>query len=255
MHLPHLTPVVLTYNEEANIARCLQQLTWAAQVIIVDSGSTDRTLEIIATFPNAKVLTRPFDNHTAQWNYGCQHAATDWILSLDADYILTPELIAELTASQPPADLAAYYISFVYCLNGSPLRGTLYPPRAALFQKARCTYIPDGHTQLLQVNGPHASLTHKILHDDRKSLRRWLTSQQNYAALEAAHLCEPATGPTGLADRLRLMIWPAAPAAFFFTLLGKGLIFDGWPGLYYSLQRTYAELLLSLELLDRKVMR
>jgi hypothetical protein len=56
-----------------------------------------------------------------------------------------------------------------------------------------------------------------------------------------------------MADRLRRMIWPAAPAAFLYTLLLKGVILDGWPGWFYALQRTYAELVLSLILLERKI--
>jgi hypothetical protein len=108
----------------------------------------------------------------------------------------------------------------------------------------------------VKINGIVFDLNGKIHHADRKPLRRWLNSQKKYAALEAEKLAQPdAAQHGGMADRLRRMIWPAAPAAFFYTLLVKGLILDGWPGFYYVLQRTYAELLLSLELLERRVMR
>src|SRR5262249_35942549 len=84
-------------------------------------------------------------------------------------------------------------------------------------------------------------------------LSRWLESQCNYARLEAQKLIEDANGPQSMADRLRMWIWPAAPAAFLYTLFFKGCLFDGWPGWFYALQRTYAELLLSLELLDHRL--
>jgi hypothetical protein len=91
------------------------------------------------------------------------------------------------------------------------------------------------------------------LHDDRKPLTRWLDSQRAYAKLEAGFL--QAKDPKTLTwpDRLRHWIWPAAPAAFLYTLLVKGCLLDGWPGWFYALQRTYAELLLSLELLARRL--
>lgn len=251
MNLESITPLILTWNEAPNLRRCLDGLRWAKRVVVLDSGSTDRTLEICAVYPNVAVFSRPFDNHTAQWNHAVGLAETDRVLSLDADYAIPGEFVREIEAIPDDCGEAAWFAPFRFLVHGRPLRGSLYPPRAVLFDRTRCRYIADGHTQLLEIDGEAGTLRSRIDHDDRKPLSRWLESQRNYALLEAEKLL--AEGPSGLADRLRLRVWPAAPAAFLYILFAKGVILDGWAGWFYALQRTYAELLLSLFLLDRKL--
>src|SRR5689334_1317874 len=101
--LNRITPVLLTHNEEDNIARTLSCLGWAKRVVIVDSGSTDETLRILAKFPNVHVFNRPFDTHAKQWRFAVDETQieTDWILRLDADYYLTDVLIKELDQLDP----------------------------------------------------------------------------------------------------------------------------------------------------------
>lgn len=254
MDLSTITPLILTWNEEPNLARCLAGLAWAEKVIVVDSGSTDDSLAICAEFPNVEVVVRPFDNHTAQWNYGLDAVPTRWVLSLDADYMIHEDFVRELTGlPEAPAE-SAFYARFRYLVHGRPLRGTLYPPRAVLYDRDKCRYVADGHTQMLAIEGASGHLASTIDHDDRKPLSRWLDSQIKYARLEAEKL-ESESHPTGVPDRLRKMIWPAAPAAFLYTLLAKGVILDGWQGLFYGLQRTYAELVLSLIILEKRILR
>jgi len=154
---------------------------------------------------------------------------------------------------QPTDDVDAYFAQFTYCILGRPLRGALYPVRAVLFRKELCRYVPDGHTQLLRVNGRTACLNGRILHDDRKPLERWFASQLRYSALEARHLTETPASKLNRADRIRRKIVMAPALVFFHTLLGKGLILDGWPGWFYVFQRALAEILLSLQLMEDKL--
>ena len=249
----HITTLILTFNEAPNIRRTLDRLGWAKEIVVVDSFSTDETLEIVRCFPQARIIRRAFDDHTSQWNHGLEQCSGPWVLSLDADYILSDELMRELKDFEPPAnDCAAYYANFQYHIQGRPLRGTLYPPRAVLFRKDRCRYMQDGHTQKLSVNGATGWLRGHIYHDDRKPLGRWLWAQDCYATLEAKHLLE--TPPSGLnrRDRIRRCIVFAPPLVLFYTLLGQRLILDGWPGWYYVFQRTLAEMILSLRLMEEK---
>lgn len=249
----NLTPVVLTYNEAPNIGRLLDSLRWGAQIVVVDSVSTDKTEEIARGFDNVMFTQRVFEQHAAQWNFGIAQTCTDWVLALDADYSLPDDFVDELRKLVPSDNVSAYFARFRYCIAGRTLRGTLYPPRAVLFRKSRCRYVQDGHTQILEINGATEMLNSYLLHDDRKPLTRWLDSQRKYAELEAREFIERPRERRSTADRLRRCIWPAAPAAFFYTLLVKGCLFDGWPGWFYALQRTYAELLLSLHLLDHRL--
>jgi len=152
--LENLTPLVLTYNEEPNIGRTLEKLSWASTVFVIDSFSDDKTLEIIAQYPNVRMFQRHFDNFADQWNFGISYIDTDWVLSLDADYLLSDELVREMSVLPATPNLNAYYIEFKYCVGGKALRGSLLPPRCALFRKSKASYINDGHTQMLKVEGP-----------------------------------------------------------------------------------------------------
>ena len=86
--LDAITPVLLTYNEAPNIARTLQHLSWARDIVVVDSGSTDGTLDILANMPRVRVFSRPFDTHHAQWRFATEETdiATAWLLRLDAGW-------------------------------------------------------------------------------------------------------------------------------------------------------------------------
>src|ERR1044072_2690139 len=106
--LEQITPLILTYNEAANIARTLEQLRWARDIVVVDSFSNDETLEIISRYPQARVFQRKFDNFASQCNYGLTETGiqTEWVLNLDADYLLTAELSDELAKLTPQNDVA-----------------------------------------------------------------------------------------------------------------------------------------------------
>jgi glycosyltransferase involved in cell wall biosynthesis len=250
MKLEDITPLILTYNEEPNLARTLSRLAWAPEVVVLDSGSTDATHEIAASFPNVRFEVRAFDDHTTQWNFGVDACRTAWALALDADYVLGIGFEEEMARLDGSAD--AYNAAFRYLISGQALRGSLYPPRAVLFAKARCHYVQDGHTQLLNVQGTLGNLKTKIDHDDRKPLTRWLSSQDKYAQLEAEKLSTANPAKLRLQDKLRLTCWAAVPASLVFTLLVKGTLWDGWRGWYYALQRVLAEMLLALRLLERR---
>lgn len=248
-----VTPVILTYNEEANLARCLDHLRWAERVVVLDSLSSDGTVSIARSFPNVQLEQRRFDDHTTQWNHGLGLASTGWVLSLDADYMVPDGFPDELRAlaSEPRED--AFFTRFRYCIAGRPLRAALYPPRAVLFRKDRCRYMPDGHTQTLHIPGPTGMLRSVIDHDDRKPLSRWFVSQDQYSRLEVTKLRNTAAGDLRLQDRLRLTMVAAPVATFCYCLLVKGLILDGWRGWYYTWQRVLAEVMLALRLLEARL--
>lgn len=255
MDLHSITPVILTFDEEPNIARTLSALGWATDIVVLDSGSSDRTVEIAGTHPNVRVLSRAFDAHANQWNFALRESGirTDWVLSLDADYVMTPELVDELRGLQTAPEVAGYQTSFVYCVAGRPLRGSVYPPVTTLFRRALGEYRQDGHTQRLDVKGRVDALRSPILHDDRKSVRHWLASQNRYMELEAAKLCDSPAGALTAPDRIRKLVFLAPFLVFFYALFVKGAILDGRAGLYYALQRSVAEMILSLHLMHRKL--
>lgn len=252
--LDKITVLILTYNEGPNIGRTLEGVAWANRIVVVDSGSTDETASIVRMCPQAELVTRPFDTHHAQWNFGldiCRGA--EWVLALDADYRLDAALRSEMAALTPADDIGGYRSYFRYCVGGRALRANLYPPVVVLFRRSRAYYTQSGHTQRLVTSGRIADLRNKIDHDDRKPLSRWLASQQNYAKLEADHLLSMPRSGLRRSDRIRLVGWAAPPLVFLYALIVKGCVLDGWPGWFYVLQRTLAESLIALEVVDRRL--
>lgn len=242
--LKAITPIVLTFNEEANIQRTLKALTWANEVLVVDSFSNDATLFICQQFKNVRLIQREFDTSAHQCNFALsQDIKTEWVLSMDADYVLSPELIVELEGLQAPPTLHGYRINFDYLIGGKKLRRSLYPPRTALYRRKYARYLQDGHTQRVIIQGEVGKLSAKIQHDDRKPYARWLNSQKSYAKQEAIKLRESPWSTLSLQNKLRKL--GIAPLAILpYTLFFKALILDGSPGLQYTRQRFVAEICL-----------
>ncbi len=249
-----ITVMILTFNEAPNIRRTLEKLTWAGDIVVIDSGSTDGTLDILREHANVRVLTRVFDTFANQCNYGLEHVRTEWVLSLDADYVLTPAFVDELHNLEPRDGQAGWKAQFIYCVHGRRLRSSLYPPRSVLYRRKLACYEDDGHGHRVSLKGSVQMLKSSILHDDRKPLSRWFTAQITYANHEALKLGVASPQELNRADRIRRMIWCAPLLVLVYTLFLKRLILDGWPGWFYAFQRMLAETLLSLRLLEQKWM-
>lgn len=248
--LEEITPLILTFNEAPNIDRTLKRLTWATQIVVIDSYSTDETLDVLQLYPQIQLFQRKFDTHAHQWNYGLEQVKTAWVLSLDADYLLTEDLVAEIKELPKDTLIDSYQVRFKYCVFGKPLRATLLPPRDVLFKKEKSFYIDDGHTQRLRVNGQVSQLSSYIYHDDRKPLSRWLWAQDRYMRLEAKKLLETPASELSFSDRIRRYKIFAPFLVFTYCLIINQGILDGWAGLYYTFQRTLAEILLSIHLIE-----
>src|SRR3979411_692006 len=104
-----LTALVLTRNEEANIERTLRAIQWIDNVLILDSFSSDRTLEIARkTRPNVESAQGESDTHATQWNFGLGQVQTEWVFTIDADYQISPELAVEIQSLDPRPDIVGY---------------------------------------------------------------------------------------------------------------------------------------------------
>ncbi len=251
MQLENITPLILTYNEAPNIERTLQQLDWASRIVVIDSFSTDDTPAILRRYSNIQIYERAFDSFANQCNFGLTHILTEWTLSLDADYVVSTELIAEVQNLTLNPDLNGLRAPFQYCVLGTPLRGTLLPPRTVLYRTEKAIYHNDGHAHRVHIDGRVGQLKNPILHDDRKSLQHWLWAQDRYAVLEAQKLVATPADQLNLADKLRKTKILAPPVVFLYCLILKGGLLDGWRGWYYAWQRMLAEILLALRLIEQ----
>lgn len=254
--LDQITPLILTYNEAPNLERTMRKLSWAKDIVVVDSFSDDETAVIAQSFPQTRLFERRFDTHQNQWTFGLTQTdiKTPWVLALDADYVLTDELIDELESLEPEPAINGYRVHFIYCLDGKPLRSGIYPPVNVLYRASEAIYEQDGHTHRIKINGRVSQLHSTILHDDRKSLRRWFHSQVTYAELEARKLLSGNTN-LSLADRIRRWRILAPIGVVLYCLVWRGGLLDGWRGFFYAFQRGIAELMLSLYLIAATLSR
>ncbi|MCU1625050.1 MAG: glycosyl transferase [Frankiales bacterium] len=253
--LTQVTPLILTFDEAPNIARCLERLDWAADIVVLDSGSTDATQAICRAHPRVRLFVRPFDDHASQWNYGLEQTgiATPWVLGLDCDYMVTVEATREIDVLTPSQDIGGYWTPFRYAMLGRILRSGIYPPVIALFRRGAGRYVQDGHTQRMAVDGAVGRLRAPFIHDDRKPFSRWVRSQIAYARLEADKLV--AAPPSGFRGWLRTRTPFAVFSVGFYCLIVRGGLFDGPGGWLYGLQRMIAEGLISAAYLDSKLRR
>lgn len=209
-----IAAIILTLNEAPNIERVLSKLGDMDEVYVIDSGSTDDTAMICARFSNVRFVVNPFVSHEAQWRFGIARMQAnalasgrqpkDWVLTLDADYVLSECLIQEIKALTPPETIAGYACAFQFWIDAGPVPASLYPPRVVLFRPTHAQYYMRGHTQLLRLNGAQSTLKGVIYHDDRKSWARFLSNQRKYAVLEAAHLRRVAWSELRVQDKVRL---------------------------------------------------
>lgn len=244
-----ITPVILTRDESPNIARTLEHLSWADDVVVVDSLSTDDTVVIAKSFPNVRLFERSFDDHASQWNFAVSQAKTEWILTLDADYLVPKALVREMNALNPGAETGGYEATFVYAVNGRSLRASLYPPRTVLLRQGCFEIYLDGHTQRVRMTrGEVLRLNERIVHDDRKPFAAFLERQRRYMRSEAKKLRSADPRTLNTAARVRKLRVVAPFVVVPYLLFGKGLILDGLAGARYVAERFVAEWMLSIEL-------
>lgn len=244
-----VTPAILTFNEEPNIERALRALEWARDVVVVDSGSCDATERIAKRFPNVRWFARSFDTHRGQWEFAIRSTgiATDYVLALDADYDVPPAFVQELNTRFVAGGYAGGIAGFEYRINGRPLLGSVYPAKLVVFRRDDVRVSQPGHTQELHVDGPVYRFTAQLIHDDRKSVARFVHSQMEYSRLEASRLSAGAL--VRWQDRLRHRgLMPIIAGAVAYLRSGGPL--RGSASLRYAYERTLFECLLALRILN-----
>jgi glycosyltransferase involved in cell wall biosynthesis len=191
-----LTVVVLTHNEEANLAQCLESVSsWPTAVFVVDSGSTDRTVAIASAF-GAHVVTHPFESHARQWQWALATLpiATEWVLAVDADQSVTPELRRTIERELPAwagedAPVGAY-VNRRQIFRGRWIRhGGYYPKYLLKLFRLDAVSIDAGDLvdHHFAVNGRTVILTGDLVEDNRneQSIEAWIAKHNRYAAKQA----------------------------------------------------------------------
>lgn len=235
-----LSVAMIAMNEEANLPRTLESVRWADEIVLVDSGSSDRTIEIAQSF-GAKTSYHDIAGHGEQKNIALDRCTCEWILLLDADEVLTPELqqeIRDLLAGQPRYD--AYWIPRLNLIFGRWMRhGGFYPDRKLRLFKRGAARLSEGvgpHATP-QFAGPKGRLRHDMLHYAYPNLVVYLEHMNRYSSEIARLLVRDGRS----SKSLFLFLWNAVanPAAtFLYNYIFRLGFLDGREGLLLHLNHS-----------------
>lgn len=262
-----ISVLILTLNEEINLQACIDSIPWRDDVHVLDSGSTDRTLEIARSL-GANVHTRPFDTYARQRNHGLALPFVHpWVLMIDADERLSPELADEIARRLPNVDesVAGFRVRRKDMLMGRWLRRSSgYPtwfPR--LFRKGRISVKRDINEEY-EVDGQYEELREHLIHlPFNKGMEWWFARHNRYSTMEAATLTSElhtrpfslrglfARDPLARRASMKQLAYrlPARSALIFLYLyvLRFGFL-DGKPGLAFASMRFCYETMISTKL-------
>jgi glycosyltransferase involved in cell wall biosynthesis len=189
-----ISAVIITLNEERNLPRALESLSSVAdEIAVVDSGSTDRTREI-AEAAGARFIAHPWEGYAAQKNFAAAQAQYDWVLSLDADEALSPELAAELERLKQtgPGDAAGFTMPRLARFHGRWIRHSgWYPdPKLRLYDRRRGRWVGRYVHERVVVDGPVRPLAGDLLHYPGDLREEQLRSVDRYTTLAARQAFE-----------------------------------------------------------------
>jgi glycosyltransferase involved in cell wall biosynthesis len=222
-----VSAVIITKNEEAMLPDCLRSLDWVDEIVVLDSGSTDRTLEL-ARAAGAKVSqSADWPGFGVQKNRASALAGGEWILSIDADERVTPELAAEMRGAMADAgSIAAFEIArrSSYCGRAMRHSGWWPDPVTRLYRAGRARFSDDLVHERLIVDGAVGRLRGVLLHQPFSSLEQVLDKMNRYSSLGARQMAA-AGRSAGLAQAVAHGL-----AAFVKTYLLKAGFLDGAEG-------------------------
>jgi glycosyltransferase involved in cell wall biosynthesis len=198
-----LSLCVITRDAAGLLADCLASASFAGEIVVVDSGSRDDTVEI-ARSHGARVVERGWPGFGAQKNFAVSDAANDWVLCLDADERVTPELAGAIAAAVRSPKASAYAMARRNRFLGRWLaHGEGYPDwNIRLFDRRKARWTLDPVHENVVADGPVARLTGDLLHDSAESLDAYMSKQNRYTTLQAEAM--HARGETAGVSRLVL---------------------------------------------------
>jgi glycosyltransferase involved in cell wall biosynthesis len=254
-----VTVAVPVKNEEANLARCLERLGRFAEIVVIDSGSTDRTAEIARTF-GARVVDFEWNGQFPKkrnWFLMNQPPTQPWVLFLDADEYVDETFCDELAEAVTRDDVNGFWLGYTNYFMGKPLRHGLEQRKLALFRVGKGLYEridEDGWSQLDMeihehpiIEGGIGEIRTRIDHQDYKGLAHFIGKHRDYAMWEARRYARLAETPDAW-DRLtgrqkfkyrNLTKWWYPTFYFLFTYVAKFGLRDGRAGFHYAAYKAW----------------
>lgn len=247
-----ITAIIPTFNEEANIAAAIESVKFADEILVVDSFSTDKTLEIAKKY-DVRLLQHEYINSAAQKNWAIPQATYEWIVLLDADEVITPELKSEIQANlaQSPKE-AGFWIYRSNDFMGRRIKysGWQGDKVVRLFRKSMCRYEDKKVHAEIMTEGTIGYLKNKIHHNTYKGFDHYISKLNRYAWWQAKDYNKK----TGILTPYHFVIKPWARVIKHYVI-GRGFL-DGLPGFTISMLQGYAVFMryLKVWLLRNKIM-
>lgn len=272
-----LAVIIMTYNEEANIAQAIDSVVgWANEIFILDSQSTDRTLEIAGKY-GCQIAQNKFENYAKQRNFALDHLpiSSEWVLFLDADEWMLDALKQEISTriTNSPEE-NGFYLNRRFIWMGRWIKRGYYPTwtlRLFRYGKGRCEDRAVNEHMIVQ--GKTGQLRNDYMHEDRKGVSDWIAKHNGYATREALELLNKRTAPDyqeinaslfgNMVQRkrwLRYKIWNKLPPLvrpcfyFFYRYIIAGGFLDGREAfIYHFLQALWFPMLIDIKYLEMKM--
>jgi glycosyltransferase involved in cell wall biosynthesis len=224
-----ISVTIITKDEEKNIPDCLKSVNWADEIIVVDSESTDRTVELAKQFTD-KIFLRKWEGYVPQKRYALSLAANEWVLSLDADERMTPELIDEILKLEP-GEFSGFKIRRKNFLLKKEITSCGWEKdfQLRLMRKEKASFSDRLVHEKFKVDGNVGTLKNPMLHYTFSSFEEYLVKINNYTSLKAQEL---------FTKKKRIGGWTifshTVSAFFAFFIIRRGFK-DGIYGLIISL--------------------
>lgn len=184
-----LSALVITYNEIGYIQDCIQSISFADEIVVVDSYSTDGTFEYLQNHPKVEVIQHPFENFTAQKSFALSKATNDWVLFVDADEVVSNKLQSEISQTiNDPKACEAYWFYRKFMFKNQRLRfsGWQTDKNHRLFRKSKVKFTDKKLVhESLEVDGSSCILTEKLTHFCYKNYDDYKAKMIKYGRLKA----------------------------------------------------------------------
>lgn len=174
---------MITLNEEKKLGAALESVKWADEIVVVDCGSTDRTLEIARSY-GAKVYSEPWKGFSKQKQSALEKGSADWLLSLDADEAVEPELAEEIRAIlRDGSEMDGFYVPRKNILFGRWIKhGGWYPDcTRRLVRRGKGRFLPCSWHETLDIPGPTGTLKHALLHNSYATMAEFIATNNTYS--------------------------------------------------------------------------
>lgn len=269
-----ISVLIPTLDEESNIAGCLASVAWSDDVVVLDSGSKDRTAEIAAA-AGARVVLRPFDDWSSHQNWALSHIRFEhsWVLHLDADERVPQPLRDELrvVAAGGHDGRVAFYCGRENHFMGRWLRHAFPPGQVLRFFRPGAVRFRRLVNPVAVIDGRHGYLRERLIHFNfSKGVGEWIAKHNRYSTLEAIEGLRALDEGVGLSPSSLLgdpvrrraslkraaFALPGRPVLKFLYqyVWGRGFL-DGLPGLYYCLLQAFYELMIVLKMIELRAAR